>query len=405
MNVKSFLKLISPINIIIIISFSWMNLNKLSHIMDFFFFVILFLYILVYYREKINICRILKNSWILIFISVYIFLTTIYSENFSLTWNYAINHFSITIYTIIIASLYSKEEFYRIIKKYLLITILASYILIMFLPSKGNMYYQGEYVAKGVFGHKNVLARTMVISVIIFSNEMLVGKNKIKKFAYAVLSVLSVYLILLAKSTSGIIYASAFLFIGYLLYKKNLTISLYIKFVYTFLIIFNIMVYVLSRPYLSDILDKIVFFGKNLTFTGRNVIWYYSIDKALNHFILGYGVNSFWNSKYLSQFYLSYGFSPPHAHNGYINLLLDGGIILLVLILILSIRGINSNINNNLIYSRINILIITFILIINLTESSFTEIFWLLLCYAYLSGNSTKFTNLAIRDSGKGENL
>jgi exopolysaccharide production protein ExoQ len=77
--------------------------------------------------------------------------------------------------------------------------------------------------------------------------------------------------------------------------------------------------------------------GKDLTLTGRTDFWPQLIDRLEKHNLwLGYGMNGFWQP-WRGEFdpakgiLTVYGFVPPHAHNGFLDLALNLGLIGLIL--------------------------------------------------------------------------
>ncbi len=72
--------------------------------------------------------------------------------------------------------------------------------------------------------------------------------------------------------------------------------------------------------------------GKDTTFTGRDVIWAFSLKHIALHPLLGYGYYAFWISEESSA--LQYlGWNPGQAHNGFLNLALDEGVLGVLLLL------------------------------------------------------------------------
>ncbi len=78
--------------------------------------------------------------------------------------------------------------------------------------------------------------------------------------------------------------------------------------------------------------------GRDVTFTGRTYIWQVSLDHLADRPWLGFGRGAFWSpqSPFPKQisYFLSQGFSAPHAHSGYIETALDVGLIGLTLVVI-----------------------------------------------------------------------
>ena len=80
--------------------------------------------------------------------------------------------------------------------------------------------------------------------------------------------------------------------------------------------------------------------GKDLTFTGRTYLWAYIVNIAQSHLWLGCGFQGFWVGidPKLGLLYDVIGWVPNQAHNGYIDLLNETGLVGVLLFIILVIN-------------------------------------------------------------------
>lgn len=395
MERKIFLKSLEYYNVISLILVSWNIFFGENKIITIYSLVMCILFSIIVINERINIIKLIYKNKLIIFILIWIAFTSMSSLKPSTSLNTLIILAITAIQAILISHLYSEKSFYSILTKYFIISIIFSYIFIFLYPQLGFMIYEHKLLPVGVYSHKNVLARFMVISSIIFMNDMMKSKNYIKKIVYLIFQILSVILIFLSESATGIIWIVVLVSANISIIFKNKIFKVYIKIITLYCIIFNIFIYFISKPEIANIISNIRIFGKNLSFTGRNSIWNYAINHIQNKFITGYGVDAFWSSSIIRQeFYYKYKFYPPHAHNGYLALLLDGGIILLILFIIILYKSIKNNIDNYDKYNLISILILSFILVINLTESAFigngTYLIWIIICFKYSLTINTK---------------
>ena len=172
------LSLFDIINVIILMSFSWnaffYKYEMVSNICMLIVSMMLFTISTKKMTKKQFLLRILC-----IINSIFLISTSVYSLNISETFMNAFEIFAITIYAINISKFYNKEKVYRILRKYFIVSIILSLVMYIMFPSKSMMYYQGEMVLKGVFAHKNVLARTMVISALVFLYEIFYSNKKL----------------------------------------------------------------------------------------------------------------------------------------------------------------------------------------------------------------------------------
>lgn len=69
--------------------------------------------------------------------------------------------------------------------------------------------------------------------------------------------------------------------------------------------------------------------GKDETLTGRGPLWALAWDAVRERWLLGYGYNGFWNDASPATRYIwrALGWQPPDAHNGFIEALLELGVV------------------------------------------------------------------------------
>ncbi len=79
--------------------------------------------------------------------------------------------------------------------------------------------------------------------------------------------------------------------------------------------------------------------GKDLTFTGRVDLWADIWSEAQNHLLLGAGFQGFWVvDKRIEELYTIYNWLPRQAHNGYLDILNELGIVGSILFLLVLIN-------------------------------------------------------------------
>jgi O-antigen ligase len=76
--------------------------------------------------------------------------------------------------------------------------------------------------------------------------------------------------------------------------------------------------------------------GRNTTLTGRIPLWQYSAGAVLQRPLLGAGWDAFWFSKEADNIRNQINWPAPHAHNGFLELALNVGLIGMVIFLILN---------------------------------------------------------------------
>ncbi|MBD0388699.1 MAG: O-antigen ligase family protein, partial [Nostoc sp. C3-bin3] len=145
---------------------------------------------------------------------------------------------------------------------------------------------------------------------------------------------MSSLLLPLSRSSSALLNACFLAVLAFLLYKI-------LKFK-TKLLIPSVILIILSVWAFSFVSHGIAetfagFFGKDLTLTGRTDIWADVARKIQERPLQGYGFSAFWSqpAEYIMR---TFGWVPPNAHNGFLDLALDLGLVGLLLYCLISLR-------------------------------------------------------------------
>ncbi len=205
-----------------------------------------------------------------------------------------------------------------------------SLLLIFVVPEIGISIgdnHSGKW--QGAFNHKNGLGAFSVfyIWVVWFSES----KNKALRWLNLVGS-----MILLYGSQS---YSASLGFIILLIYVVFSRVPGVAGNVYRFryYILIGVLMYSVFLIYFSISYSGVILMDKNGSFSGRNLIWLWVMSGVYDSFLVGYGIGALKNITTLSPslFYNSVGFLVGTAHNGFLEILYDGGIVGLTLILLL----------------------------------------------------------------------
>ena len=256
----------------------------------------------------------------------------------------------------------------------ILFTLLIIYNLILAIFVKSSyMYigYQGsQKVFVGTFESRNGISMVMIpaIAFILIRSEYIYEKVRNKDI---LLCFMVLIIILLSKSSTGFIVGSL-LVIYVLLLKKikiniNKLMSIY-TIIYTQVVIFRIQETVF-RGFIENTLQK------NVTLTGRTLIWDFIMKIIPNSLIFGYGRNDIIAQNAIIR-------DVTEAHNGLLEILLCTGIIglfVFILILLNVFKALNKS-NSKISYILSMAIFLYFC--IALTESAFTYTkigFWILI--------------------------
>ena len=258
----------------------------------------------------------------------------------------------------------------------ILFTLLIIYNLILAIFVKSSyMYigYQGsQKVFVGTFESRNGISMVMIpaIAFILIRSEYIYEKVRNKDI---LLCFMVLIIILLSKSSTGFIVGS--LLVIYVLLLKKIKIKLNINklmsiytIIYTQVVIFRIQETVFIG-FIENTLQK------NVTLTGRTLIWDFIMKIIPNSLIFGYGRNDIIAQNAIIR-------DVTEAHNGLLEILLCTGIIglfVFILILLNVFKALNKS-NSKISYILSMAIFLYFC--IALTESAFTYTkigFWILI--------------------------
>lgn len=380
------LKKFDYLNVIILIYLTWANINPIKPILLTISIISIYMILGLIALKKITVTKEIVNRKLIICFNLLILFSNFYSSNKQLTLINSTIFTGITLYSFLLCALYDEEGFLRMLNKYFIISIIASLFLILFIPNKGTMLDERLFVAAiGIYGHKNILGRYMVIGFFILIYQASRYKNKLYKRINYIFATQAIYLIICSKSSTSLIYLIVLSILYYIIKNKNQLINSVVNITFMGGIIFSIFTLLSAQPKLYKIFSNISIGEKNLGLTGRNIIWTFSIEKIKSNPILGYGFDAVWNNENITmQFYNKYKFFIPHAHNGYLDITLQLGLIGLLFMIIILYKILKYRKNDSNILATI---LGIFLIFINFTEAAFIEdttyIFWILIIYFY----------------------
>jgi exopolysaccharide production protein ExoQ len=204
------------------------------------------------------------------------------------------------------------------------IAIVLSFIFAVAIPKLGVMgaAHQGKW--RGIFSHKNGLGQSMVYSFLTFM--FLTYQTKKHKLLMWIGMSLSVLLLLLSASTSSMFNLFILVVVFFVLYIVRLPYLLMIP-VIALIITIGETFYLWSINNSAAIFNSV---GKDATLTGRTDLWQLTTDMIWKQPWIGYGFGGFWqglNGAESGYILRAVTWTPSHPHNGYLQLLLDLGIL------------------------------------------------------------------------------
>jgi exopolysaccharide production protein ExoQ len=202
-----------------------------------------------------------------------------------------------------------------------------SLIVYVALPSVGHETAAGyEGAMRGVFSQKNSLGEAMLLAVSCYV-YLLVDRPKSIAGPLWRLGLLLVC-IYLARSATSLVIAMVIMAIGAVFWSaanwRRRAVVVYVLGVFSILVVATALV---DSVQLMAILDR------DPSFTGRLPLWDAAFQAAMQRPWLGYGYSGFWNedSKIVQSIWAAIEWQAPSAHNGYLDIMLQIGLIGLAL--------------------------------------------------------------------------
>lgn len=261
-----------------------------------------------------------KVKWIGALLAV-AFLSTAWSQDPLFTLRRAIVLLATTAFGIYLGSRFDIPEQLRLLAWTFGIVICASFLCVLLLPHYGldHLYHEGDW--QGVFSHKNSLGRAMVLSAIVFFFVKFRSGSTLRWMGIAG----SLTLLVLSRSITGIIVFAIILASRpfYRLFRMKFTFALPLTgAIFAFLAAAAAAGYK-ALPTMLEMLNR------DSGLTGRTELWDAIWISISNRPWLGYGFDAFWRGLQgeSAMVIQAVGWTPLGAHNGFLALLLDIGIL------------------------------------------------------------------------------
>ncbi len=233
-----------------------------------------------------------------------------------------------TFFALYFSSRFNIREQMQIVGITLGIAAIASLFFALAVPSVGRHVgdeFDGAW--KGIYPQKNNFSTSMTMTMLLFFVLSIVNSNLQERRIARIGLSLSVAMILLSTSVSGLIVFITMTLVVLLsrLFRWKGSRSILLLDV-SGLILLAVGV-VISGTWQAIVIGL----GKDPTLSARTYIWTGSIEKIMQEPLLGYGRAAFWRPDSVPAAEVgalaSKGFVPSHAHNGFIDVALELGLI------------------------------------------------------------------------------
>lgn len=341
-------------------------------------YIISFILLVLRWKKVIQVIR--KDRYITVLLGVCI-ISCLWSTAPTVTLIRSVAIIGNSLFGVYLATRYSLKQQLQLLSWTFGIAIILSLLFAVGLPKYGIMSGLHAGTWRGIFVHKNVLGKVMVLSSVVFLLTSL-NEHKNKVFLWGGF-VFSIILLLISKSSSSVIIFIIIMMIFFIIRTLRLRYILLFP-VLSFLTIVGEVFYLCLVANTETLLNSM---GKNADLTGRGPLWEAVLDLIWQRPWLGYGFSGFWKdwNSPSAAIWRMVGWNPPNAHNGLLDLWLDLGLLGLTIFLI----GLLANLVKGLAWIRMSrtaesfwpVMYIIYFWLSNQTESALlrqNEIYWLL---------------------------
>jgi exopolysaccharide production protein ExoQ len=263
-----------------------------------------------------------KIFWLL---TAVVLLSFIWSDNQMLTFSDSREILQMTTFGLYFASRFSLKEQVKLVAWTFGIGAVLSTFFALVMPTVGKHGADHPGSWKGIYDYKNTLGSMMILGSIAF---LLLPIKQSKYRFYKWLGFgLSFTLILLSTSKGALV--MFFLILSVINFYKNFRWRGKISVLFS-----DILIMILGCVGTFVVMNWVTLLtglGKDPTLTGRTILWNFIIAKIQESPWLGYGRGAFWakGSIHGTQAgeLVGNNFIAPHAHNGFLDLGLDVGLI------------------------------------------------------------------------------
>ncbi len=230
---------------------------------------------------------------------------------------------------------YPLPQLVRILATAAVIAGAGSLLLILFVPSLGRMTTESWVGAwRGLYFHKNSLGLSTSLGSVMLVFALRDARGPAKLWAAAGLS-LTLVLLVGSRSTTALLAFIAMT--GVMAWSRNLQRRPATAWLFTLMVLALLTFAALPLMSASGFGAIMAFLGKNAEISGRLPLWDIVLRISEQRPWLGYGYEAFWNPdtpmvRWVAQ---TLRYMPFYSHSGVMETLLNGGRVLLVLVLLL----------------------------------------------------------------------
>ena len=297
-----------------------------SNIYDFTAFSILIPFLAVaFFLSRVEVARLLRVAWPVLLLCGLAFVSAVWADDPQLVIRRSGTLTATALFGIYLIARSDFGSMIGTLVKVYALAMLISLVLVTVAPQLGTTTTGEMYVHswRGVFTDKNELGMACAIGILlsVYALAKGLGPRSISGFTL----VASAALLAGAQSKTPVVMLAAALYAGLLgsALRRRSGRGLALSFL---LIVVGL---ALAGMLLLGWQDLLAALGRDATLTNRTKIWHYALVFIAHRPWLGYGFGGFWRLDGLeaNQFWVLVEFATPHAHNAWLELGLDLGIV------------------------------------------------------------------------------
>jgi exopolysaccharide production protein ExoQ len=318
-------------------------------------------------------CRaIFKNKWV-VFLLALAAISALWSSMPSVVLKKVISLVGTTLFGLYLGTQYSFDQQLKLMGWAFGVAIPLSFLFI--LRGDGVMYTEAISGAwKGIYMHKSTLGENMFISFLMF--YALASLYPRRRLLFGAACMLSVILVIFSKSSLSLLSLIAIVTLLNLLKYSSLRSKLGVSVVFFSILLFIIVQTVLMLN-INEFLD---FNNKDVTISGRTLLWDSLWEFIQLKAFLGYGYGSFFSASHTETetLWTVYKWGPAHAHNGYLQMLVNLGFVGLAVFMVGYLYNLGKALISYLMFKEIRTLwmfsFLLYTVVFNFTEVSFMSV-------------------------------
>lgn len=368
-----------------------------ENVRTFFMAAIAYITVLLIFIRRHRILSVIKqNRFIylpILLLMVYVLLSVLWSIAPESSFKRVSFLFIGSIFAIYFTTRFDLKEQIRLVAGSLGFAAVLCVVFYFALPAYGRMGYGKDLIynlaeqelrgaVRGIFIHKNALGRVMAIACLSLFCVVSDLKSYRQRLMVWAMFALCLGLLIAARSATAICVISACLCLVPI-YKGLRWNSQVLSATY---IILGIAAGTVITIVVGNLESVVGLFGRDVTLTGRTDLWEAVMSEIWQKPIFGYGYRAYWRGWVgpSASMWQQFDWLPPHSHNGFLDLWLELGIVGLIIFLtgfaLIGLRSIYFARNSKSTAGLFPLLILSFFLFINLTESSIIRenIYWFL---------------------------